>query len=186
MQDTTKGMKEQGPERRLSLRGLAGILAAFILLLPLALACLAPPAAAVEPEEMLKDPKLEARARAISKNLRCLVCQNESIDESNADLAKDLRVLLRERLKAGDTDEQAVQYLVDRYGEYVLLKPRFALHTLFLWVGPFLVLLLGAAILWSKRKTLTTAPEAARAEADLSEEERERLKRLLDGRDTSS
>ena len=157
------------------LRGLLAVLGALVLLFGAF-----PAARAVEPEEMLKDPKLEARARAISRNLRCLVCQNESIDESNADLAKDLRVLLRERLKAGDTDEQAVQYLVDRYGEYVLLKPRLAPHTLFLWVGPFLVLLIGGAILWRKRKLLATAPEAARAESDLSEEERERLKKLLD------
>ncbi len=134
---------------------------------------------AVEPSEMLDDPKLEARARALSKNLRCLVCQNESIDESNADLAKDLRVLLRERLKAGDTDEEAVQYLVDRYGEYVLLKPRFAPHTLVLWIGPFLVLLIGAYALWRARRKVATAPAAKKVEADLSEEERKRLEELL-------
>ena len=134
---------------------------------------------AVEPSEMLDDPKLKARARALSKNLRCLVCQNESIDESNADLAKDLRVLLRERLKAGDTDEEAVQYLVDRYGEYVLLKPRFAPHTLVLWIGPFLVLLIGAYALWRARRKVATAPAAKKVEADLSEEERKRLEELL-------
>ena len=134
---------------------------------------------AVEPSEMLDDPKLEARARELSKNLRCLVCQNESIDESNADLAKDLRILLRERLKAGDTDEEAVQYLVDRYGEYVLLKPRFALHTLVLWIGPFLVLLIGAYALWRARRKVATAPAAKKVEADLSEEERKRLEELL-------
>ncbi len=134
---------------------------------------------AVEPSEMLDDPKLEARARALSKNLRCLVCQNESIDESNADLAKDLRILLRERLKAGDTDEEAVQYLVDRYGEYVLLKPRFAPHTLILWIGPFLVLLIGAYALWRARRKVVTAHAAKKVEADLSEEERKRLEKLL-------
>jgi len=134
---------------------------------------------AVEPSEMLDDPKLEARARELSKNLRCLVCQNESIDESNADLAKDLRILLRERLKAGDTDEEAVQYLVDRYGEYVLLKPRFAPHTLVLWIGPFLVLLIGAYALWRARRKVATAPAAKKVEADLSEEERKRLEELL-------
>ncbi len=134
---------------------------------------------AVEPSEILDDPKLEARARALSKNLRCLVCQNESIDESNADLAKDLRILLRERLKAGDTDEEAVQYLVDRYGEYVLLKPRFASHTLVLWIGPFLVLLIGAYALWRARRKVATAPAAKKVEADLSEEERKRLEELL-------
>ncbi len=141
------------------------------------------PVWAVEPDEILKDPELEARARKLSKNLRCLVCQNENIDESNAPLARDLRILLRERLKAGDTDEQALQYLVDRYGEYVLLKPRFAAHTLFLWLGPFLVLLaglVGAAIYMRRR--LRTAPEAASAEAPLSEEERQRLRELLDGK----
>ncbi len=134
---------------------------------------------AVEPSEMLDDPKLEARARELSKNLRCLVCQNESIDESNADLAKDLRILLRERLKAGDTDEEAVQYLVDRYGEYVLLKPRFAPHTLVLWIGPFLVLLIGAYALWRARRKVAAAPAAKKVEADLSEEERKRLDELL-------
>ncbi len=134
---------------------------------------------AVEPSEMLDDPKLEARARAISKNLRCLVCQNESIDESNADLAKDLRILLRERLKAGDTDEEAIQYLVDRYGEYVLLKPRFAPHTLVLWFGPFMVLLIGAYALWRARRKMAAAPGAKKVESDLSEEERKRLEELL-------
>ena len=138
------------------------------------------PALAVEPDEMLDDPKLEARARKISQQLRCLVCQNENIDESNADLARDLRILLRERLKAGDTDEEAIQYLVDRYGEYVLLKPRFAPHTLILWVGPFLVLGLGllAAALYMRRR-VRQAPEAVQAEAPLSEEERRRLQELL-------
>jgi cytochrome c-type biogenesis protein CcmH len=137
---------------------------------------------AVEPDEMLKDPKLEARARRISQQLRCLVCQNENIDESNADLARDIRILLRERLKAGDTDEQAIQYLVDRYGEYVLLKPRFAPHTLILWVGPFLLLGIGlfAAAIYLRRR-VRAAPEAARVEAPLSEEERKRLQELLDG-----
>ena len=139
----------------------------------------APPSArAVEPDEMLDDPKLEARARKISQGLRCMVCQNENIDESNAPLAKDLRILLRERLKAGDTDEQAVDYIVSRYGEYVLLKPRFAPHTLLLWTGPFLLLILGAAILWRKRRTV--AARAAETESALSEEERKRLRQLLE------
>ena len=140
------------------------------------------PALAVEPDEMLKDPKLEARARKISQQLRCLVCQNENIDESNAPLARDLRILLRERLKAGDTDEQAIQFLVDRYGEYVLLKPRFAPHTLILWIGPFVVLGLGllAAGIYMRRRVKET-PEAVRAEAPLTEEERKRLQELLSG-----
>ncbi len=138
-------------------------------------------ARAVEPDEMLKDPKLEARARRLSQELRCLVCQNENIDESNAPLARDLRILLRERLKAGDTDEQAVQFLVDRYGEYVLLRPRFATHTLILWIGPFLVLGIGlvAAAVYLRRR-VRAAPEATQAEAPLSDEERKRLRELLD------
>ena len=158
---------------------------AMVLLLTGALFTTAPgllptPALAVEPDEMLKDPELEARARKISQQLRCLVCQNENIDESNADLARDLRILLRERLKAGDTDEEAIQFLVDRYGEYVLLKPRFAPHTLILWIGPFLVLgagLLAAAIYLRRR--VKQAPQAVQAEAPLSEEERRRLQELL-------
>ena len=93
-------------------------------------------AMAVEPDEILSDPKLEARAREVSVNLRCLVCQNQSIDDSNAELAKDLRVLVRERLTIGDTNEQVVSYIVDRFGEYVLLKPRIGMHTMILWFGP--------------------------------------------------
>jgi cytochrome c-type biogenesis protein CcmH len=99
---------------------------------------------AVEPDEMLKDPALEARARALSQELRCLVCQNESIDESGAGLAHDLRVLLRERIMAGDSDKQAVQYLVDRYGQFVLLKPPVEPATYALWFGPPGLLLLAA------------------------------------------
>jgi len=150
-----------------------------IVLSALALTVFTGNAMAVEPSEMLKDPKLEARARAISKNLRCLVCQNESIDESNADLAKDLRILLRERLKAGDTDKQAVNYLVSRYGEYVLLKPRLAPHTYILWFGPFLVLLVGAFGVYYARKKSATSKAAAKVESNLSEEERKRLDELL-------
>ena len=101
---------------------------------------LAAPALAVLPDEVLADPALEARARTISALLRCLVCQNESIDESNADLARELRLIVRERLVAGDTDDQVIQYLVDRYGEFVLLKPVFAPHTLILWPAAPLVL----------------------------------------------
>ena len=165
-----------------SLRLLALLMLLAGLALPQANVGLSPvaPALAVEPDEMLKDPKLEARARRLSQELRCLVCQNESIDESNAPLARDIRILLRERLKAGDTDEEAIQFLVDRYGEYVLLKPRFALHTLFLWVGPFLVLLAGliAAFIYMRRR-VRAAPQAASAEAPLTEEERQRLQELL-------
>ena len=115
---------------------------AALLLLWLAL-----PALAVNPDEMLADPALEARARAISSGLRCLVCQNESIDDSDADLAHEIRVLVRDRLKAGDTDQQVVQYLVDRYGEFVLLKPVLAWHTLVLWIAAPTILVIGGIVL---------------------------------------
>ena len=157
------------------------IIRQILLALVLSLGALTAPALAVEPEEMLEDPKLESRARELSKNLRCLVCQNESIDESNAPLAKDLRILLRERLKAGDTDEQAIQFLVDRYGEYVLLKPRFGAHTLILWLGPFLVLLAGLGAVIYARRRVQASRTAAQAEAPLSEEEKKRLEELLKG-----
>lgn len=98
---------------------------------------------AVQPDEVLKDPALERRAREISSGLRCLVCQNQSIDDSDAQLAKDLRILVRERLVAGDTDGQVRDFLVQRYGEFVLLKPTFRTHTLLLWLTPALVLVLG-------------------------------------------
>jgi len=118
------------------------------------------PALAVNPDEVLADPALEARARAISATLRCLVCQNESIDDSNADLAREIRLIVRERLVAGDTDEQVVQYLVDRYGEYVLLKPVFAPHTLVLWTAAPLVLMIGgiAIVIAARRKRAMAVP----------------------------
>jgi cytochrome c-type biogenesis protein CcmH len=113
-------------------------------LLPaLGLVLLTTPAFAVLPSEQLSDPKLEARARAISTELRCVVCQNQTIDDSDADLAHDLRVLLRQRLKAGDTDAQAIAFIANRYGDYVLLKPPFGAQTLLLWLGPLLALLAG-------------------------------------------
>jgi len=105
------------------------------------------PATAVEPNEMLADRALEARAREISRGLRCVVCQNESIDESNADLAHDLRILVRERLTAGDSDEQVVQYVVDRYGDFVLLRPPVKPETYVLWASPAILLLIAAAII---------------------------------------
>jgi len=105
----------------------------------------ATPAVAVEPDEILPDPALEARARHISEGLRCLVCQNQSIDDSNAPLARDLRLLVRERLKAGDSDSQVVRFIEDRYGEFVLLRPPFEGRTLLLWLTPVLVLLAGLA-----------------------------------------
>jgi cytochrome c-type biogenesis protein CcmH len=111
------------------------------------------PAIAVQPDEVLKDPVLEARARALSRDLRCMVCQNQSIDDSEAPLARDIRLLVRERLTAGDTDPQVVDFLVARYGEFVLLKPRFAWHTALLWLTPVAGLLAGAiAILAALRR----------------------------------
>src|ERR1700753_3936512 len=104
---------------------------------------LATPAFAVLPNEQLADPRLEARARAISSELRCVFCQNQTIDDSDAELAHDLRVLLRQRLKAGDTDQQAIAYLVNRYGDYVLLKPPFEAEHLLLWLGPLPALVAG-------------------------------------------
>jgi cytochrome c-type biogenesis protein CcmH len=133
------------------------------------------PAFAVEPGEMLADPKLEARARALSGEFRCLVCQNESIDESNADLAHDLRVLIRQQIKEGQSDAQIRSFLVARYGQFVLLKPRFEPETMLLWLGPFIVLVLGAAAIAAAARRRREASEAA-----LSEEEREKLGRLTD------
>jgi cytochrome c-type biogenesis protein CcmH len=104
------------------------------------------PALAVSPDEMLKDSALEARAREISKNLRCLVCQGEAIDDSNADFAKDLRKIVRERLQAGDSDQQVMRYLQDRYGDFILLRPPLEQKTLLLWLTPALMLLLGLSV----------------------------------------
>ncbi len=135
------------------------------------------PAPAVQPDEMLEDPGLEARARQISEGLRCLVCRNENIDDSNADLARDLRLLVRERLKAGDTDDQVVAYLVDRYGEYVLLNPTAKGANLILWVaGPaaLLIGLIGAGIYVRRRRN---APEPAAT--PLSADEEKRLSEIL-------
>jgi len=141
----------------------------------LLLACLGAPALAVEPSERLADPALEARARALSGELRCLVCQNESIDQSAAPLAHDLRVLLRERIAAGDSDAQAVKYITDRYGDFVLLKPPVEPATYVLWFGPILVLLLAAAgsLVYLRRR------RTADAVAPLTEAEKQRLANLL-------
>ena len=125
----------------------------------LALAMIAP-AWAVNPDEVLPDPVLEQRARDISAGLRCLVCQNQSIDDSDADLARDLRVLVRERLVAGDSDEQVQQFLVDRYGEFVLLNPRVSNHTLLLWGAAPVLLIGGLGALWLvNRRRRYAAPE---------------------------
>jgi cytochrome c-type biogenesis protein CcmH len=132
------------------------------------------PALAVAPAEVLADPALEARARVISADLRCLVCQNQSIDDSDADLAKDLRLIVRERLVAGDTDAEVVQYVVDRYGEFVLLKPVIGPHTMVLWAAAPLVLIVGGIALLigvSRRRR-------AAADAPLTEEEAAALAEL--------
>ncbi|MDR3525531.1 MAG: cytochrome c-type biogenesis protein CcmH [Acetobacteraceae bacterium] len=131
---------------------------------------------AVEPGERLADPALEARARTLSASLRCLVCQNETIDESNAGLAHDIRVLLRERLTAGDTDAQAVRAIVDRYGEFVLLNPPLHPATTVLWFGPFAILLVGlaGAAYWVRQRR--KEPETL---APLSADERRDLQSLM-------
>ena len=122
------------------------------------------PAFAVEPDERLEDPALEARARGLSQNIRCLVCQNESIDSSNADLAKELRILVRERLLAGDSDEEVEAYLVSRYGDYVLLEPPVKSTTYLLWFGPIILLSIGVlAVLLYFRRQRVAAPAGARA-----------------------
>jgi cytochrome c-type biogenesis protein CcmH len=133
---------------------------------------------AVQPDEMLKDPVLEARARALSKDLRCMVCQNESIDDSEAPLAHDLRVLVRDRLKAGDSDQQVLDYLVARYGEFVLLKPRLSWHTAALWGLPPAVLLIGAMVIVVdlRRRRLT---QTADDKTGLTPAEEARLAELL-------
>jgi cytochrome c-type biogenesis protein CcmH len=145
----------------------------------LALIVIFTPAQAVEPGEMLKDPALEARARHISQELRCLVCQNQSIDDSNAELARDLRVLVRERLAAGDSDAAVLAFVEARYGEFVLLRPRLSLHTALLWSAP-LLLLAGAALLLIRRTRAARAASAtAPQSAPLSPAEQQRLEALL-------
>jgi cytochrome c-type biogenesis protein CcmH len=141
----------------------------------------AAPVLAVEPDEVLADPKLEARARAISAELRCLVCQNQSIDDSNAPLARDLRLLVRERLKAGDSDQQVRQFVVDRYGRFVLLKPPFDTDTLLLWLSPLLLLAsAGLVILRRLQQGRAAGPAGA---SPLTPAEEGRLRALLQAGD---
>jgi cytochrome c-type biogenesis protein CcmH len=149
-------------------RRLGAILAIALLLAPAA-------AQAVEPDEMLADPRLEARARALSSEFRCLVCQNQSIDDSDAPLAKDLRILIRERLKAGASDSQVRDFMVERYGNFVLLRPRLTLETMLLWFTPFMLLLTGLifAIRAGRRQETASATEAP-----LSAEERGKVERM--------
>lgn len=153
----------------MSLAALRALVVAVLLALP-------GTAFAVQPDEVLADPALEARARALSAELRCMVCQNQSIDDSDASLARDLRILVRERIKAGDTDEQVLAYIVARYGEFVLLKPRFSLRNALLWGTPAVLLIIGGVVLVvSIRRRERPATKA------LSAEEKDALARVLDG-----
>ena len=143
-----------------------------------------PSAHAVQPDEILANSALEARARTLSKELRCMVCQNQSIDDSDAPLARDLRVLVRERLQAGDNDRQVIDYLVARYGEFVLLKPRFSWHTALLWLGPAAILLVGALGLFAAARRYRHAHGAVGADGStLTPAEEARLSEILHRRD---
>jgi len=145
-----------------------------IMLTALFLLAITASAMAVQPDEIMKDPALEARARTLSAGLRCLVCQNQSIDDSEAPLARDLRLLIRERLVAGDSDDEVVSFIVGRYGEFVLLKPRFEMKTALLWIGPFALLFVAVALLLLHRR----AKSAGEREAPLNGEEKMLLDRL--------
>jgi cytochrome c-type biogenesis protein CcmH len=149
------------------------LLSGYILIVLLSTA----PAFAVNPDEILDNPKLEQRARDISANLRCLVCQNQSIDDSDAELARDLRVIVRERLVSGDTDAEVMDYVVDRYGEFVLLRPAFSLRNFLLWGTPLLVLFLGALAVFSYSRRYSSSTANA---TPLTEQEEQRLNDLLD------
>lgn len=143
----------------------------------IAVSLLAGAALAVEPSEMLKDPVLEARAREVSKELRCVQCQNESIDESNAEIARDMRLLVRERIVAGDSNDAIMAYMTSRYGDYVRLEPRFIPRTYLLWFGPLIVLLLGG---WAVMRRLSARDETP---GELSAEEAVELARVTEPKD---
>ena len=153
-------------------RTLLGIL---VLMMAASAAC------AVQPDEIMSDPVKEARARDLSRELRCMVCQNQSIDDSEAPLAKDLRILVRERIAAGDSNAQVIDFIVARYGEFVLLKPRLNSHTWILWLLPPLVLAGGGIALWmqARRRRKSVAGEEDPALLKLSAEEEARLERLI-------
>jgi cytochrome c-type biogenesis protein CcmH len=139
-----------------------------------------PAAYAVQPDEIMSDPAKEARARDLSRELRCMVCQNQSIDDSEAPLARDLRLLVRERIAAGDSNAQVIDFLVARYGEFVLLKPRFERHTLLLWLLPPLALAGGGLALWmyGRRRSRSAAAEE-QSSFQLTADEQARLDRLI-------
>ncbi len=139
--------------------------------------CMAFSTLAVEPQEMLKDPALELRAREISKELRCVQCQNETIDESHAEIAGAMRVLVRERITAGDSNDEIIAYMVSRYGDYVRLKPRFMASTLALWFGPFIVLILGGLVVMRRMR------QSGKAAEELTPEEQATLAALTDSGD---
>lgn len=143
-----------------------------------ALLVFAQTALAVEPDEKLADPALEARARTLTQELRCVVCQNQSVDDSDAPLAHDMRLLVRERIKAGDSDDQVRAYIVERYGRYVLLKPPFSADTALLWLGPVLLLLIAAGLSFLYVRKLNRATPSS--VAPLSAGDEEKVKRILD------
>lgn len=155
------------------------LLVALLLLLPM----LALPAFAVNPDEILENPVLEKRARDLSSEIRCMKCQNQSIDDLDAELARDLRILVRDRLVAGDSDQEVLDFLVDRFGEFVLLKPKFSLPNLFLWAAP--VIALAAGLLLSlrmmRRRKVQSVTETTQSK--LSRDEHEQLTKILDDRD---
>ena len=153
----------------------------FVLMVALA----APAAHAVQPDEIMSDPAKESRARELSRELRCMVCQNQSIDDSDAPLARDLRLLVRERIASGDSDSQVIDFLVARYGEFVLLKPRFNSHTLLLWLLPPLALAGGGFALWANmRRRSGSGAREDESLVRLTADEEARLERLI-GADTS-
>jgi cytochrome c-type biogenesis protein CcmH len=157
---------------------------ACIFAVALMVAC--PAAYAVQPDEIMADPGKEARARELSRELRCMVCQNQSIDDSEAPLARDLRLLVRERIAAGDSDNQVIDFLVARYGEFVLLKPRFNPHTLLLWLLPPFALAGGGLALWTYSRRRSKFPGAEdQGLLALTAEEEARLERLIDGQTSS-
>jgi cytochrome c-type biogenesis protein CcmH len=157
----------------------------FHILLVASLIVCAGQAFAVQPDEIMGDATKEARARALSRELRCMVCQNQSIDDSDAPLARDLRLLVRERIAAGDTDVQVIDFLTARYGAFVLLRPRFEAETLILWLLPPLVLAGGAALLWVAARRRRTGAGGNPQSVPLSAQERAELKELLAGKEIS-